>query len=110
MRAVSLDLDAALAEANALGASDLHVKVPSRPRVRIDGVLKPLPDSEPVTPADTELLMHQVLPSETKRDQFDKRGAVEVSYYTHEGRFRAASTQIPRHRAASEKRCFRVPA
>jgi twitching motility protein PilT len=87
---VSLDLDAALAEANALGASDLHVKVPSRPRVRIDGVLKPLPDSAPVTPADTEQLLHQVLPTEAKRAQYEQRGAVEVSYYTNEARFRAS--------------------
>src|SRR5689334_23352675 len=90
VRAVSLDLDAALAEANALGASDLHVKVPARPRARIGGVRKPLPDSEPVTPADTELLMHKVLSSDTKRAQFEQRGAVEVSYYTHEARFRAS--------------------
>jgi twitching motility protein PilT len=87
---VSFDLDAALAQANALGASDLHVKVPSRPRARIGGVLKPLPDSAPVTPADTELLMHQVLATEAKREQYDQRGAVEVSYYTHEARFRAS--------------------
>jgi twitching motility protein PilT len=90
VRAVSLDLDAALAEANALGASDLHIKVPSHPRARIGGILKPLPGSKAVTPADTELLMHQVLASETKRAQFDQRGAVEVSYYTHEARFRAS--------------------
>ncbi len=87
---MAFDLDAALAQAHALGASDLHVKVPSRPRLRIGGVLKPLPDSEPVLPADTELLMHQVLGSETKRAQYEERGAVEVSYYTNEARFRAS--------------------
>jgi twitching motility protein PilT len=87
---VSFDLDAALAQAHALGASDLHVKVPSQPRVRLGGVLKPLPDSQPVTPADTEQLMHHVLASETKRAQYEQRGAVEVSYYTREARFRAS--------------------
>ena len=87
---MAFDLDAALAEAYSLGASDLHVKVPSRPRVRIGGVLTPLADSDPVTPAETELLMHQVLASETKRAQFEQRGAVEVSYYTAEARFRAS--------------------
>jgi twitching motility protein PilT len=49
-----------------------------------------LPGSEPVTPEETELLMHQLLASETKRAQFEQRGAVEVSYYTNEARFRAA--------------------
>ena len=87
---MSFDLDAALAEASAMGASDLHVKVPSRPRVRVNGVLTPLEGSEPITPAETELLMHQVLASDTKRAQFEQRGAVEVSYYTSEGRFRAS--------------------
>jgi twitching motility protein PilT len=87
---VALDLDAALAEANRLGASDLHVKVPSRPRVRLGGVLRALDDSEPVTPYETEELMIKVLGSGVKREQFDQRGAVEVSYYTNEARFRAS--------------------
>src|SRR4051812_11526875 len=34
--------------------------------------------------------MHQVLATEAKRAQFEQRGAVEVSYYTHEARFRAS--------------------
>jgi twitching motility protein PilT len=87
---VSFDLDAALAQAHALGASDLHVKVPSQPRVRLGGVLRPLPGSQPVSPADTEQLMFQVLASDTKRAQYEARGAVEVSYYTSEARFRAS--------------------
>jgi twitching motility protein PilT len=87
---MALDLDAALAQAHALGASDLHVKVPSQPRLRIGGVLQPLPESEPVKPADTEALMLQVLTSDTKRAQYEQRGAVEVSYYTAEARFRAS--------------------
>jgi len=87
---VTLDLDAALAQATALGASDLHVKVPSQPRLRVGGVLRALDGSEPVTPGDTEVLMHQVLAAEAKRTQFDQRGAVEVSYYTDAARFRAS--------------------
>ncbi len=87
---MTLDLDAALAQATALGASDLHVKVPSRPRLRVGGVLRALDGSEPVTPGDTEVLMHQVLAAEAKRTQFDQRGAVEVSYYTDAARFRAS--------------------
>ncbi len=87
---MSFDLDAALAEADRLGASDLHVKVPSVPRVRIDGVLRPLPGAQPVSPADTEQLMELVLGSEVKRRQFEQRGSVEVSYYTASLRFRAS--------------------
>src|SRR3954470_10200483 len=87
---MAFDLDAALAEAHRVGASDLHVKVPSVPRVRLGGVLRPLPDAEPITPAETEALMYQVLMSDAKRLQFEQRGAVEVSYYTNEARFRAS--------------------
>src|SRR3954465_3833278 len=87
---MAFDLDAALAEAHRVGASDLHVKVPSVPRVRVGGVLQPLALADPITPAETETLMHQVLGSPTKRDQFEQRGAVEVSYYTSEARFRAS--------------------
>src|SRR4051812_18719714 len=90
VRAVAFDLDAALAQANELGASDLHVKVPSVPRLRIGGVLRPLPGAEGISPADTEMLMHQVLATPQKREQFEQRGAVEVSYYTSEARFRAS--------------------
>src|SRR3954454_4287277 len=87
---MAFDLDAALAEANRVGASDLHVKVPSDPRLRVGGVLQPLALADPITPAETDALMHQVLTSSTKRDQFEQRGAVEVSYYTSEARFRAS--------------------
>jgi twitching motility protein PilT len=34
--------------------------------------------------------MHHVLASETKRAQYEQRGAVEVSYYTSQARFRAS--------------------
>ena len=87
---MAFDLDAALAQAHELGASDLHVKVPALPRVRVGGVLRPLPGAQRVTPAETEALMLQVLGSETKRAQFEQRGSVEVSYYTSEARFRAS--------------------
>ena len=87
---MAFDLDSALHEAIELGASDLHVKVPSRPRVRVSGVLRPLDGSEPVTPGDTEALASQVLRTDAKREQFERRGAVEVSYYTEQSRFRAS--------------------
>src|SRR6476620_9507039 len=88
--AVTLDLDAALSRAMELGASDLHIKVPSRPRARVTGVLRPLEEFEPVTPADTDALAARILRSDLKRDQFERRGSVEVSYYTQNARFRAS--------------------
>ena len=87
---MTFDLDMALARAIALGASDLHIKVPSRPRARVSGVLRPLGEFDPISPIDTDALIAKVLNSEGKRDQFEKRGSVEVSYYTKEARFRAS--------------------
>ncbi|MFL5894721.1 MAG: type IV pilus twitching motility protein PilT [Thermoleophilaceae bacterium] len=84
------DLDAALDKATALGASDLHCKVPSAPHLRIRGQLKALEGFDPLTPGDTEALAAHVLRTDMKRDQFERRGAVEVSYYTEDSRFRAS--------------------
>jgi twitching motility protein PilT len=87
---VGLDLDAALDKAVALGASDLHVKVPSPPHVRVQGLLRPLDGFARVTPAQTEEIAARVLASDAKREQFEQRGAVEVSYFTKAARFRAS--------------------
>jgi twitching motility protein PilT len=87
---VAFDLDAALDRTVELGASDLHVKVPSAPRVRLDGVLSDLDGIGPLRPGDTEDLAMQVLRTEAKREQFNRHGSVEVSYYTEHGRFRAS--------------------
>ena len=87
---MALDLEAALSEANRLGASDLHLKVPSVPHVRVRGVLGALPGYDRLTPADTDAVAVQVLKTDWKRAQFDERGAVEVSFHTQDGRYRAS--------------------
>jgi twitching motility protein PilT len=87
---VTFDLDTALSRAIALGASDLHLKVPSRPRARVNGALRTLSEFEAITPGDTEALTASILSSDGKREQFDARGSVEVSYYTQDARFRAS--------------------
>lgn len=47
------------------GASDLHLRVPSAPVLRIDGVLTPLEDLPPITNKDVEtLLEHLVTPEQ----------------------------------------------
>jgi twitching motility protein PilT len=88
---MGFDLDAALARTIELEASDLHLKVPARPRVRIAGELKDLPGYEPLTPADTAEVRDRVLRSEVKRRQYDERGSADLSHHTAEGRFRVAA-------------------
>jgi twitching motility protein PilT len=87
---VAFDLDAALSAAIRLGASDLHLKVPSAPHARVGGALVPLDGFQPLSPGETEALATQILTAPVKRAQFEDRGAVEVSYFTSESRFRAS--------------------
>ena len=87
---MAFDLDTALETALALGASDLHVKVPSVPRVRIAGRLRELEGFPSISPEDADAVMERVLRSEPKRALFEKTGAVDLSYFTSHGRFRVA--------------------
>jgi twitching motility protein PilT len=88
---VAFDLDSALAQSVAAGASDLHVKVPSVPRMRVDGVLVDLPGSEPLEPPDTARVKEQVLTTEVKQRQFDEIGSTDISYFTPEARYRVSA-------------------
>ena len=46
------------------GASDLHLRVPSPPVLRIDGVLTPLEDLPPITAKDVEMLLDHIVTPE----------------------------------------------
>ena len=48
--------------------SDLHLKVPSRPLVRVHGQLGPLPGSEPLQSADTERALQEMLGDEEESE------------------------------------------
>ena len=85
---IVFDLDRALKETVARGGSDLHIKVPALPHVRVHGELEPLSGYEPIRPTDTEAIRERLLQSEVKRDQYARQGYADLSYYTDEGRFR----------------------
>ncbi len=84
------DLDAVLAETVRIGASDLHLKVPAVPRVRVAGQLIELPKAPPFESADAEAVRELVLSSEVKRRQFEEIGSTDLSFYAGEARFRVA--------------------
>ncbi len=88
---MAFDLDFALRAALELGASDLHVKVPSVPRVRVDGELVDLPGFDRVKPEDTHLLKARFLTTQIKQEAFAQRGSADLSYFTPEARFRVAA-------------------
>ena len=70
-----------------LGGSDLHVKVGSPPRVRIDGRLRKL-QAPTLTPADTEFMVNECL-REDLVDEFDKTNEADFAYSVPGlGRFR----------------------
>ncbi|HEX5532105.1 MAG TPA: PilT/PilU family type 4a pilus ATPase [Actinomycetales bacterium] len=70
-----------------LSGSDLHCKVGSPPRVRIDGRLRRL-QSRPLTSEDTEYMVREVLRPELHAD-FDRTNEADFAYsQTGLGRFR----------------------
>ena len=87
---MALDLDTILNRAVAAGASDIHLKAPSEPRMRIAGELLAMDAQPTLTSADVELLKEQILKSELKKQLYESRGSADLSYHTDTGRFRVA--------------------
>ena len=85
------DLHKALHETIRVGASDLHLKVPSAPKVRVAGELADLPGYGPLTPEDNDTVMERVLTSEAKKHAFLENGSADLSYFTGEARFRVSA-------------------
>ena len=61
------------------GASDLHLKVPRPPVLRIDGVLLPQEDLSTMNANDIDLVFEQVT-SEENRATFNKKHELDFSY------------------------------
>jgi twitching motility protein PilT len=78
---VAFDIDTALIRLVEAGGSDLHLKVPSSPMIRIDGDLKPLDGMSSLTEEDTMGAVDKMLgPDETRRAEFAADGEVDFSY------------------------------
>src|SRR3954465_2346405 len=88
---IPLDLDKALAETVALGASDLHVKPGCRPRVRIEGELNELNGYGPVPRDDLLNIASAVLTSDLKKSILEQEGSADLSYDAGPGRFRCSA-------------------
>jgi twitching motility protein PilT len=85
-----IDLDTILDEAVAAGASDIHLKSPAEPRMRVAGELIAMNGHPPLSSADADFLKNQILKSDLKQELYDTRGSADLSYHTHTGRFRVA--------------------
>jgi twitching motility protein PilT len=74
------DIDAALMKVIEVDGSDLHLKVPSRPIVRRNGKLMPIPDADGLRPDDTERTLYHMLTDEDKLESFRHEKEVDFSY------------------------------
>ena len=83
------DLDHALRYLIAAEGSDLHLKVPAYPLVRLHGKLEPIARTERLTPQDTERVLHEMLNDPNKLAEFETDHEVDFSYAVGGlGRFR----------------------
>ena len=86
---MAFDLDHALRYLIAAEGSDLHLKVPSYPLIRLHGHLEAIPDTERLYPEDTERALGEMLNDNDKVAEFDSENEVDFSYAVEGlGRFR----------------------
>ena len=77
---MSFDLDAALHYLVAQEGSDLHLKVPSKPLIRLHGVLTPIEAYDGLKPDDTERVLREILSDPAKMAEFEAENEVDFSY------------------------------
>lgn len=76
-----VDVDAVLRHLHEAGGSDLHVKVPAKPTMRLNGALSPVPDTDEVTAEDAiGVLRHLTRDMPEKLDEFEREGEVDFAY------------------------------
>ena len=77
---MAFDLQRSLHAVVEEGGSDLHLKVPSQPLIRLQGDLKPIEGSEPLGPADTERVLREMLTASERLAEFARDGEIDFSY------------------------------
>ncbi len=77
---MAFDLQRALHAVVEQGGSDLHLKVPSPPLVRLQGELTVIEDTEALTPADTERVLREMLTASERLAEFARDGEIDFSY------------------------------
>jgi twitching motility protein PilT len=86
---LAFDLEIALRRVIETGGSDLHLKVPSPPLIRIHGRLEPIPDADKLMPTDLEEVFKTMVTDEKKREEFERELELDFSFGLQgAGRFR----------------------
>jgi twitching motility protein PilT len=74
------DVDEALHQLIQAEGSDLHLKVPAPPIMRVHGELRPIEDAEGLKPEDTEAAMRHMIRDPHLLDEFSQDGEVDFAY------------------------------
>jgi twitching motility protein PilT len=74
------DVDECLRHLIQIEGSDLHLKVPLPPMVRVHGHLTQIEGQEPLGPDDTGSALRHMLKEADKLDEFDREGEVDFAY------------------------------
>ena len=77
---MAFDLQRSLHAVVERGGSDLHLKVPSQPLIRLQGDLEPIEGSESLSPADTERVLREMLTASERLAEFARDGEIDFSY------------------------------
>jgi twitching motility protein PilT len=70
----------ALEQLVSAGGSDLHLKVACRPVARLDGELRALESSDPLSPQDTSRVLREMLADPGKLTDFERDNEVDFAY------------------------------
>jgi twitching motility protein PilT len=77
---MSFDLHFCLGHLIEKGGSDLHLKVPAPPVMRIDGQMRHIEGLSPLSPEDTERAVREMLHDPEKLKEFADEGEVDFAY------------------------------
>jgi twitching motility protein PilT len=77
---MSFDLHFCLGYLIEKGGSDLHLKVPAPPVIRVDGQMRPIDGLAPLTPEDTGRAVREMLSDADKLQEFAEEGEVDFAY------------------------------
>ncbi|MFL5841648.1 MAG: type IV pili twitching motility protein PilT, partial [Thermoleophilaceae bacterium] len=77
---MAFDLEVALRRVIETGGSDLHLKVPSPPLIRIHGRLEPIPDADRLMPQDTDEVLKTMVTDEKKLEEFNENLELDFSF------------------------------
>jgi twitching motility protein PilT len=77
---MAFDINAHLRYLVERGGSDLHLKVPAPPIIRLDGQMQPVEGEPPITADDTLSALHTMLKDPKKLQEFADDNEVDFSY------------------------------